>query len=247
MWDAYDANGDAFLPCGSEGSLERSVWVNPDPSSVPSYAVSVFGDLRDYEDLDAICEWFERACSRLWVRSAVCTCGNGCKSLTITYLGEDTYHVSDLKEDAMITMYPTVRFKRVNPDAKVPEYATPGSAGVDLCSMETVTIMPHETVMVGTGIAVELPDGFFGDCRPRSGLASKRGITLANAPGTIDSDYRGEIKLPLHNEGNVPQAVEKGERCAQMIIGQHATATFREVDELSDTSRGEGGFGSTGR
>ena len=144
--------------------------------------------------------------------------------------------------------------------APLPRHAKEGDAGIDLTSKETVEIMPGGTVLVGTGVFVELPDGFYGGVGPRSSVATKKGITLANVPGTIDSGYRGEIKLPLHNmapshvfvDGEcVPNwdgvvTVERGERVAQMIILKHETVECVEVDELSETSRGEGGFGSTG-
>lgn len=144
--------------------------------------------------------------------------------------------------------------------APLPRHAKSGDAGMDLTSRETVEIMPGGTVMVGTGVWAEIPDGFFGMLAPRSGMASKRGITLANTPSVIDSGYRGEIKLALHNmapshifkDGEcVPNwdgvvTVEKGERVAQMIILKHETVECVEVEELSDSSRGSGGFGSTG-
>lgn len=130
--------------------------------------------------------------------------------------------------------------------APLPRHAKPGDAGLDLISTETVQIAPFETVMVGTGVAAEIPEGFYGDVRPRSSIATKRGITLANAPGTIDSSYRGEIMLPLHNITSKMQRVERGERVAQMILQQYVTCTCVEVDELGETERGAGGFGSTG-
>lgn len=142
----------------------------------------------------------------------------------------------------------------------LPCHAKRGDAGLDLTSRETVTIMPGGTVMVGTGVRAEIPDGFYGCIVPRSGMAAKRGITLANTPGTIDSGYRGEIMLPLHNmapshvfvdgecvpnwDGKV--TIEKGERVAQMIVLRHEVVECIPVDELSESSRGEGGFGSTG-
>ena len=144
--------------------------------------------------------------------------------------------------------------------APLPRHAQEGDAGIDLTSKETVEIMPGGTVLVGTGVFVELPDGFYGCVVPRSSVATKKGITLANVPGTIDSGYRGEIKLPLHNmapshifkDGEcVPNwdgvaTIEQGERVAQMIILKHETVECVEVEELSDSQRGEGGFGSTG-
>lgn len=146
----------------------------------------------------------------------------------------------------MMTMYPTIPTKRVDPDAELPRYAHDGDAGMDLCSTETVAIRPHETVMVGSGVAMAIPRGFYGAIVPRSGMSTKRGVTLANSPSTIDSGYRGEIMLPLHNIGNRTVTVEAGERVCQIIIKPHATAQVVEVDELDETERGEGGFGSTG-
>lgn len=144
--------------------------------------------------------------------------------------------------------------------APLPRHAKPGDAGMDLTSRDTVEIAPGGTVLVHTGVSAEIPDGFYGAIVPRSGMASKRGITLANTPSTIDSGYRGEILLPLHNiapshifeHGRcVPNfdgfvTVERGERVAQLIILPHATCECVEVDELSDTVRGDGGFGSSG-
>ena len=146
----------------------------------------------------------------------------------------------------MMTMYPTIRYRRVDPAAPEPRYAHPGDAGMDLCSMETVTIPPHGTALVGSGIAMAIPRGFEGEVRPRSGMATRRGVTLANTPGTIDCGYRGEIMLPLHNMRDEPVTVEAGERVCQILIKAVAEAHMREVDELDDTERGTGGIGSTG-
>ena len=136
---------------------------------------------------------------------------------------------------------------KLSDGAPLPKHAKKGDAGLDLTSRETVQIAPFETVLVGTGVQAEIPDGYFGDVRPRSSIATKRGITLANSPSTIDSGYRGEIMLPLHNITSKMQRVEKGERVAQMIIQPFATCECVEVDELSDSERGVGGFGSTGK
>ncbi len=146
----------------------------------------------------------------------------------------------------MRTFYPTIRFKRTNPAAPTPRYAKAGDAGMDLCSMETVCIRPHETVLVGSGIAVAIPEGYFGDVRPRSGMATKRGVTLANAPAVIDSGYRGEILLPLHNLGNEAVTVHAGERVCQMVIAPYGMASMVEVEELDESERGTSGFGSSG-
>ena len=146
----------------------------------------------------------------------------------------------------MMTMYPTVRVKILDKGACLPKYAHEWDAGMDLCTMQTVDILPHETVMVGTGVAVAIPNGFEGEVRPRSGMASKRGVTIANAPGTIDAHYRGEIMLPLHNLTDETVTVERGERVVQLLVNPVATATMVEVDELDETERGSDGFGSTG-
>jgi dUTP pyrophosphatase len=146
----------------------------------------------------------------------------------------------------VFTLYPVVPFKKVNPDAPTPQYAKKGDAGMDLCTMEEVEIAPQGTVMVGSGIAMAIPDGYEGEVRPRSGMAAHRGITIANTPGTIDSGYRGEIMLPLYNLGHETAVVEKGERVAQILIHPVCEATMTEVDDLSETERGADGFGSTG-
>lgn len=146
-----------------------------------------------------------------------------------------------------MTMYPKIQVKRVNPDAPLPSYAHEGDAGMDLCTMETATIPPHGTVLVGSGVAMAIPRGFEGEIRPRSGMATKRGVTLANAPSTIDSGYRGEILLPLHNMTDRPVTVEKGERVCQILIKTQPEATIVEIEDFADTtSRGSRGFGSSG-
>ena len=141
-----------------------------------------------------------------------------------------------------------VNIKKLNPDAIIPTYGTDYAAGADLyaCLTEVVTVQPGQTYLVKTGIALEIPDGFAGLIYARSGLATKRGLAPANKVGVIDSDYRGEIMVSLHNHSNKPETIEPGERIAQLIITPYVQAIFNEVDELSDTIRGEGGFGSTG-
>lgn len=131
--------------------------------------------------------------------------------------------------------------------AALPRHAKEGDAGLDLTSRQTVEIAPQGTVMVGTGVACEIPEGHVGLVFPRSGLASRRGVNLANNVGVVDSGYRGEIKLPLYNAGHDVAVVECGERCAQLVIVPFATCECVEVSELSETERGEGGFGSSGR
>ena len=130
----------------------------------------------------------------------------------------------------------------------LPAYETEGSAGIDLRADITVavTLKSLERAMIPTGLFIELPLGYEAQVRPRSGLAAKRGLTCLNSPGTIDSDYRGEIKVILVNLSNETQVIEPAERIAQMVITKHERVTLQEVEVLNDTSRGAGGFGSTG-
>ncbi|GAA0714535.1 dUTP diphosphatase [Aquimarina litoralis] len=131
---------------------------------------------------------------------------------------------------------------------KLPHYETIASAGMDLRAniIEPITLKPLERAIVKTGLFIELPVGFEAQVRPRSGLAAKKGITVLNAPGTIDADYRGEIGVILVNLSNEDFVIENGERVAQLVIAKHERAEWNEVNELSETIRGEGGFGSTG-
>ncbi len=133
-------------------------------------------------------------------------------------------------------------------DLPPPCYATVGSAGLDLLAAvdAEIDLAPGERKLVPTGIAIALPVGFEAQVRPRSGLALKHGITLINAPGTIDSDYRGEIKCPMINHGDKIFRISRGMKIAQMIIARHEIAELEEVSELPDSARGTGGFGSTG-
>lgn len=130
----------------------------------------------------------------------------------------------------------------------LPNYETTASAGMDLRAFieKPITLQPLERTIVKTGLFIELPIGYEAQVRPRSGLAAKKGITVLNAPGTIDADYRGEVGVILVNLSNEPFIIENGERIAQMVIAKHERAEWIEVEELSETSRGEGGFGSTG-
>jgi dUTP pyrophosphatase len=130
----------------------------------------------------------------------------------------------------------------------LPRYETGGSAGMDLKAhiVEPVILGPLERALIPTGLFIELPDGYEAQIRPRSGLAAKRGLTMLNSPGTIDSDYRGEIKCIVVNLSNETQTVEPGERIAQMVIARYEQITWTEAENLSDTRRGGGGFGSTG-
>ena len=131
----------------------------------------------------------------------------------------------------------------------LPEYQTPLSAGLDIRANldESVTLRPLERAMIPTGLFVELPEGCEMQIRPRSGLAAKHGITVLNSPGTIDADYRGEIKVILVNLSNKPFTIEAGERIAQMIVARYEQIEWQAVEELSATERGASGFGSTGK
>ena len=131
----------------------------------------------------------------------------------------------------------------------LPEYQTPMSAGLDIRANidESITLGPLERAMIPTGLFVELPEGYEMQIRPRSGLAAKHGITVLNSPGTIDADYRGEIKVILVNLSNTPFTLEAGERIAQMIVARYEQVEWQAVEELGATERGAGGFGSTGK
>lgn len=142
-----------------------------------------------------------------------------------------------------------VKIKVVNTGCQpLPAYATSQSAGMDLrANIESpITLHPMERTLVPTGIRIELPEGYEAQVRPRSGLALKHGVTVLNTPGTIDSDYRGELKVLLVNLSNDDFVVNAGERVAQMVIARHETATWEEVKVLDETERGEGGYGHTG-
>lgn len=144
-----------------------------------------------------------------------------------------------------MTDLPELRVKRLHPDAVLPTYKHSGDAGMDLSSVEAVTVEPGEIVAVHTGLAFAIPSGYVGLVHPRSGLAS-RGLTVANAPGTIDAGYRGEVKVLLVNLGKEPFEVAQGDRIAQLVIQEVAFLPLTETASLDDTSRGAGGFGSTG-
>jgi len=130
----------------------------------------------------------------------------------------------------------------------LPAYQTSGSAGMDICAFisETIVLKPLERRLIPTGLFIALPEGYEAQIRPRSGTAIKQGITLINTPGTIDSDYRGELKLPVVNLSGESQTIEDGARIAQMVIARHEVINWRPVEALSDTERGAGGFGHTG-
>ena len=141
-----------------------------------------------------------------------------------------------------------VKLKKLNENAKIPTYGSPFSAGADLyaCIDTDLVIEPQTTVLVKTGLAMELPEGLVALIYARSGLASKRGLAPANKVGVIDSDYRGEIMVALHNHSNQPQTISPFERIAQMVVTPYVKCDFEEVESLDSTERGEGGFGSTG-
>ncbi|ACM92504.1 deoxyuridine 5'-triphosphate nucleotidohydrolase [Nautilia profundicola AmH] len=140
-----------------------------------------------------------------------------------------------------------LKIKKLNQEALIPAYQTKEAAGFDLHSIEDVIIKPGERKLIGTGLAFEIEFGYEVQIRPRSGLAFKHGITVLNTPGTIDSDYRGEIKVLLINHSNEAFEIKKEERIAQAVIAPVVQAEIIEVEELSDTERGAGGFGSTGK
>ena len=143
----------------------------------------------------------------------------------------------------------SVRIKKLDEKAVVPTYGSEFAAGADLyaCLEDALTINPHETILVHTGVAMEIPTGFAGLIYARSGIASKRGLAPANKVGVVDSDYRGEVMVALHNHSAVAQTIENGERIAQLVIAPYVVADFVVSDELDDTERGAGGFGSTGK
>lgn len=140
-----------------------------------------------------------------------------------------------------------VRIKKLSKDAVIPEYKTSGAVGCDLSSIETVTINPDEIAFIKTGIAIDLPKGSLAFLLPRSSLALKKNLILANSVGVIDEDYKGEYIVAYRNIGKEPVILEKGERIAQILFLSYLKATFEEVDELDTSDRGEGGFGSTGK
>ncbi len=144
----------------------------------------------------------------------------------------------------------TVQVKKLHPDAILPQYGSEFAAGADLYALteaDSVTFAPGETKLIRTGIALAIPAGYAGFIYARSGIATKRGLAPANKVGVVDSDYRGEVMVSLHNHSGEAQTITRGERIAQMVIAPYLTAAFTETDELDDTERGAGGFGSTGR
>ncbi len=146
-------------------------------------------------------------------------------------------------------MAPRVQIKKLRPDAIVPRYMSEEAAGLDLCAAldAPVTLEPGQRATIDTGLAFALPPGYEGQIRPRSGLAREHGVTLANSPGTLDSDYRGPLMVIVINHGPAPVMILPNQRIAQMVVAPVARAELVEVEELPATARGEGGFGSTGR
>lgn len=142
-----------------------------------------------------------------------------------------------------------IKIKKLTDTAKTPTRGSEYAAGYDLYAdvKENVQIKPHETVKIGTGLAMEIPDGYFGAIFARSGLAAKEGLRPANCVGVCDSDYRGEYIVAIHNDSEETRTVTAGERIAQLVVMPYLPVTFDEVAELTDTNRGEGGFGSTGK
>ncbi|MEC7526222.1 MAG: dUTP diphosphatase [Myxococcota bacterium] len=143
---------------------------------------------------------------------------------------------------------PTLRLRRLRPDARLPRYETEGAAGLDLSAALDAPLVlgPGDRAAVPTGLALGLPAGHEGQVRPRSGLAARHGVTVVNAPGTIDEDYRGEVKVLLVNLGDAPHTIQSGDRIAQLVVAPVTRVALEEVAELDETARGAGGFGSTG-
>lgn len=140
-----------------------------------------------------------------------------------------------------------VKIKRLDRELPLPRYANPGDAGLDLYSAVDVVIEPMRRVMIPTGVAIALPEGYAGFVQPRSGLAAKKGLSIVNTPGLVDSGYRGELKvIAINTDTDEPIAIARGERVAQLVVQRVPAVELVEVDELDATERGEGGFGSTG-
>lgn len=140
-----------------------------------------------------------------------------------------------------------VSIKRLDPSVELPSYAYEGDAGLDLRANEDVTLAPHERRLISTGLAIAIPEGYAGFVQPRSGMALKRGLSMANTPGLIDSHYRGELKVVAVNLDNEnPIVIQRGERIAQLVIQKVPVVDLVEVSDLDETDRGEGGFGSSG-
>lgn len=153
----------------------------------------------------------------------------------------------DVNENDNASFPATIQLKRLDPDLPMPRRAHRGDAGADLYAAESVTIAPGERVLVGTGIAIALPLGMVGLIHPRSGLAARQGLSIVNTPGTVDADYRGELKVCLINlDPREPIEINRGDRIAQLVVQRVELVDFEEVAELDQTVRGAGGYGSTG-
>ena len=139
-----------------------------------------------------------------------------------------------------------IRFRKIDPAAQLPSYAHPGDAGMDICANEDVTLVPGARALIHTGLVMQLPPDAEAQVRPRSGLALKQGVTVLNAPGTIDAGYRGEVGVILVNHGEAPFTVTRGMKIAQIVVAPVVRAEIVETDMTDDTARGAGGFGSTG-
>ena len=157
------------------------------------------------------------------------------------------FYIEEIEEEEN-EMSVNLKIKRLTETAKIPTRGSDFAAGYDLYAdiTETITISPHTTEKIPTGIATEIPHGYFAAVFPRSGIATKKGLNLANCTAIIDEDYRGQWYIPIHNIGLVSQTIEPGERIAQLILMPYQVLEFQEVDELSETERGEGGFGHSG-
>ncbi len=142
-----------------------------------------------------------------------------------------------------------VSIKKLSQSAKLPERGSASAAGYDLFAdiKEELVIAPHETAMIGTGLAIAIPEGYFGGIFARSGISAKEGLRPANCTGVVDSDYRGELKVALHNDSEQPRKISVGQKIAQLVLVPFLSVDFDEVDQLDETQRGEGGFGSTGK
>lgn len=140
-----------------------------------------------------------------------------------------------------------MKVKRLKDNAIIPTRGSSAAAGYDLYTTDETVIAPGQTILLGTGLAMEIPEGYFGAVFARSGLATKEGLRPANCVGVIDADYRGELKVPLHNDSPEERQITAGERIAQLVIMPFLPVTFEEAGELSDTARSTGGFGSTGK
>ena len=141
----------------------------------------------------------------------------------------------------------TLPIKRLDPTVELPSYAYAGDAGLDLRANEDVVLAPHERRLISTGLAIAIPEGYAGFIQPRSGMALKKGLSMANTPGLIDAHYRGELKvLAINLDHDTPIVIERGERIAQLVIQKVPVVTLQEVQELDETDRGAGGFGSSG-